>query len=183
MHEPRAEPMEIVESRAQLERTPAVFDALFAGASREAVVTPYAEGSFSAYNVLGHLIIGEKEDWIPRTRIILEHADAEPFPPFDWTAKIDPDAGPPVDELLAEFADLRAENLRTLNGLAITDSQLDLKGAHPVFGTVTLREMLSVWAVHDLHHIAQACKGLACHFKPRVGPWAPGTGILQPPER
>jgi len=114
-----------------LERTPSVLSALLGGVDRSLATTPYADGAFSPYHVVGHLIIGERTDWIPRARIILEHGPSRPFEPFGHTSTIEPAAGPPLEDLLAEFAALRAESLEALRSFDLDADALALEGTHP----------------------------------------------------
>ena len=171
----------LVEARSTIVRTPGTLRALLDGVSDEVATRRYAPGSFSAYHVLGHLVINEREDWVPRIRIVLEHGDSRPFDAFDHNATIEPEGGPPIAELLEEFVNLRAESVAFLDGLGLTHADLERAGAHPSLGRVTLGELLSAWAVHDLHHTAQICKGLAGRYADRVGAWRDYLGILAPP--
>lgn len=163
----------------QLGATPAVLEGLLKGQPESRVTRRYGPESFSPYHVVGHLIIGERHDWVPRIRHILAHGDAKPFEPFGHESTIDPSSGRPMGELLEEFARLRREGLKTLGELDLEASALATKGSHPKLGVVTLSQLLSTWAAHDLHHIAQVCKGLACGVGGDVGPWAAYLGILR----
>jgi len=161
-----------------LEQTPAVLSALLRGKSSAWLNARKTPDSFSALDVLGHLIHGEKTDWIPRVRIILEHGDRRTFEPFDRFGFQDSIAGKPVGELLDEFSLLRHQGLETLNGLNLTEEQFALPGRHPELGAVTLRNHLANWAVHDLGHIAQIVKTMAGEYRDAVGPWRVYTSIL-----
>ncbi|MCC6987976.1 MAG: DinB family protein [Acidobacteria bacterium] len=156
---------------AILERTPAVFRALLAGLP-DAWITP-TEGpeTFSAFDNLGHVIHGERADWIPRARIILAQNASRTFEPYDRFAQVRESAGKTVAHLLDEFAALRAQNLETLRGWNLTDEQLALQGEHPALGTVTLRQLLSTWVAHDLGHLAQTSRVMAKQYRDAVGPW------------
>ncbi len=163
---------------ATLERTPRVIDALLGGLDEAVVRRRYTGGGFSPYHVVGHLIIGERTDWIPRARIILEHGPARVFDPFDPAATIDP--GPPMAELLETFGRLRAENLAALDAMGLDAASLERQGEHPALGRVTLGQLIATWATHDLHHIAQIAKGLADRNRDEVGPWRAYIGIIPP---
>ena len=154
-----------------LERTPATFRALLAGLP--VVWTAPNEGpdTFSAFDNLGHLVHGERTDWIPRARIILEHGRARPFDPFDRFAQAHESRGKSVNELLDELATLRAENLSTLRGWRLTEHELALEGEHPALGRVTLAQLLATWVVHDLGHLAQTSRVMAKQWREEVGPW------------
>ncbi len=173
----------LADARATIARTPGVLRALLEGLDDAAATRRYAPGSFSPYHVLGHLVINEREDWVPRIRIILEHGEARPFDAFDHNATIEPSDGPPAAELLEEFVNLRAESVAVLDGLSLTAADLERAGTHPSLGRVTLGELVSAWAAHDLHHTSQICKGLAGRYAERVGPWRDDMGILRPPAR
>lgn len=154
-----------------LERTPGVLRALLAGLPDVAVRGNYGPGTWSAYEVVGHLIIGERLDWIPRARIILEHGTARAFDPFPHDATIRPDSGRSLARLLDEFESLRLESLRALAAKNLCDADLGRRGLHPALGEVTLGQLLTTCAAHDLHHIRQACLALAWSMRDEVGPW------------
>jgi len=154
-----------------LERTPEALQGLVGGLS-DAWTTPN-EGpeTFSAFDNVGHLIHGERTDWIPRARIILAQRPRRRFEPYDRFAQKRESQGKSVAQLLDEFAQLRSENLTTLRGWHLSEAQLDLQGEHPEFGTVTLRQLLSAWVVHDLGHVAQISRVLAKQYREAIGPW------------
>jgi len=154
-----------------LERTPAVLRTLLADLPSEWTDANEGPESWSAFDVVGHLIHGERTDWIPRARMILEEGRSRPFEPFDRFAQFRDSAGKSLDELLGEFAQLRADSVRTLKGWRLTDEQLALQGEHPVFGAVTLRQLLATWTAHDLSHIAQISRVLTKQYRDAVGPW------------
>jgi hypothetical protein len=161
-----------------LEQTPAVLNSLLRGKSAAWLDARRSPDSFSAIDVLGHLIHGEKTDWIPRVRIILEHGDTRTFEPFDRFGFHESNAGKSVGELLDEFSHLRRQSLETLKSLNLTEEQFALPGRHPELGPVTLGNHLANWAVHDLGHIAQIVKTMACEYRDAVGPWRAYTTIL-----
>lgn len=127
--------------------------------------------TWSPYDVLGHLVHGERTDWIPRARLILDHADAVPFERFDRFAQFRESAGKTLPQLLDTFASLRQANLQTLQGLAIGASQLDRPGRHPELSGVTLRQLLATWVAHDLDHVVQVARVMASQYADEVGPW------------
>jgi len=156
---------------AVLERTPSVLRALLDGLPREWTEPNEGPDTFSAFDNVGHLIHGERTDWIPRARIILAQGPNRRFCPFDRFAHERESAAKTLATLLDEFEDLRRENLATLQGWALTDAQLALEGEHPELGTVTLRQLLSCWVAHDLGHIAQISRVMAKQYRDAVGPW------------
>ena len=162
---------DLAEAMAILRRTPAVLDEWLRGLSDEWVMENEGPETFSPFDVVGHLIHGEKADWIGRARIILEQGESRPFDPFDRFAMYEESKGKTLPDLLDEFAALRAENLVALEGMALTDEELDRTGRHPELGAVTLRQLLATWTVHDLSHIAQIARVMAKQYKTEVGPW------------
>jgi hypothetical protein len=156
---------------AILERTPSVLRAWLSGLP--ATWTDATEGadSWSPFVIVGHLIHGERTDWIPRARIILAQGGDRRFPPFDRFAQFREIAGKSLLDLVAEFSQIRAENLNTLAAWKLTDAQLELSGEHPEFGPVTLRQLLATWVAHDLGHIAQIARVMAKQYRDSVGPW------------
>jgi DinB superfamily len=167
----------IDETRDVLRRTPDVLRALLGGLPNAWTGTPDAPGGWRPRDVLGHLISGELEDWIPRTQRILDHGTAKAFDPFDRFAHEGRNDEATLDQLLDQFADLRATNLAALEAL-VTDADLDRRGLHPSLGEGTRRELLATWAVHDLDHVAQVYAGMAGSYDAEVGPWKTYLGIL-----
>ena len=127
--------------------------------------------TWSPFDVIGHLIHGERTDWVPRVKIILEHGDARAFDTFDRFAQFAASEGRTLDSLLDEFARLRRDNLKELASLRLSDADLDRRGRHPAFGSVTLRQLLATWVAHDLDHVAQIARTLARQYADEVGPW------------
>lgn len=162
-----------------LERTPAVLCAWLDGLGEAWLAADEGPGTFSPKEVVGHLLHGEEADWIPRARMILEHGEARAFEPFDRFAQRELLARHSTEELTAKFAALRAANLSTLRGWRLTPAQLALRGRHPAFGTVTLGQLLSTWAVHDLGHLAQIARVMAKRYAADVGPWAEYLPVLR----
>jgi hypothetical protein len=154
-----------------------VLGALLTGLPDRWTSTPDIDGGWRPHDVLGHLISGELDDWMPRTQRILDHGTSVPFDPFDRLAHVERDAGATLDQLIERFAELRIANLAEL-GQLITEADLDLRGTHPSLGEVTLRQLLATWAVHDLDHVAQIYAGLAGSHDADVGPWREYLGIV-----
>lgn len=161
-----------------LERTPRVLDEMLRGLDPAWTEANEGPDTWSPTFVVGHLLHGEEADWIPRARWILDHGESRPFEPFDRTAMLQRYAGWPVEKLLDRFAELRAESLETLRGLRLTDAKLDLPGAHPDFGRVTLRQLLATWVVHDLGHLVQVARTLARQYDEAAGPWRAYLSVL-----
>jgi uncharacterized damage-inducible protein DinB len=161
-----------------LERTPEVLQILLQNLSEEWTHQNEGNDTWSAYDVIGHLIHGELTDWIPRAEIILSNSDNKQFPPFDRFAQFDSSKGKSLHELLSEFSNLRKANLERLRSINITEDKLRMTGIHPAFGEVTLSELLATWVVHDLNHLAQISRVMAKQYKQSVGPWVQYLGVL-----
>ena len=161
----------VAEGIAVLERTPAALRALLAGHGDEWLRCNEGAETWGAFDVVGHLIDGEETDWIPRARIILGNQANRTFVPFDRFRHLERNRGRSIDELLDEFATLRAKNLATLSGWKLSEDQLALTGQHPELGEVTLRQLLATWVAHDLGHIAQIGRVMAKRYREAVGPW------------
>ena len=162
-----------------LRRTPAVLRELLADLPdcwTQAVEGP---GTWSPFDVVGHLINGERTDWLPRVEHILRHGDAMPFPPFDREAMFAASQGLSLSQLLDTFAELRAQNLDRLTELGLTDADLEQRGRHPEFGIVTMRQHLATWVAHDLGHIGQVVRVMARQYSDAVGPWQAYLSILR----
>jgi len=164
---------------ALLERTPSTLDALLRGLP--AAWTESNEGgeSWNVCAVLAHLIHGEYEDWVPRTRHILQLGDTQPFTPFDPAGHVRYGAGKSLPQLLDEFAAARTRSLQELRALNLTAQDFARRGLHPALGSVTLSELLSTWAAHDLNHLHQICRIMAYQVRDAEGPWSQFLGIMQ----
>lgn len=156
---------------AILERTPNTMRALLSGLESQWIDGDEGPDTWSPYVIVGHLNHGERTDWIPRARIILEQGTNRPFTPFDRFAQFEESKGKSLATLLDEFDELRAKNLGILNEWKLTDEQLALEGEHPELGKVTLRQLLATWVGHDLGHIAQTARVMAKQYRDAVGPW------------
>jgi hypothetical protein len=159
------------EATAILARTPATLDALLRGLPDGWIAANEGGETWSPFDVIGHLIHGERTDWMPRARIILEHGDARAFVKFDRFAQFAASEGRTLASLLDELAALREANLRELAALRLTDADLDRLGRHPELGRVTLRQLLATWVAHDLDHVVQISRVLARQYSDEVGPW------------
>lgn len=163
---------------AVLERTPRVLRDLLDGLPEGWVSATEGPDTWSPFDVVGHLIHGERTDWIPRARIILAQGAERRFTPYDRFAQFRESKGKTSGMLLEELASLRAENLATLRSWKLTDAQLALTGEHPALGTVTLRQLLATWVAHDLGHIAQVARVMAKQYREAVGPWREYLPVL-----
>ena len=161
-----------------LAATPGVLRALLAGLPESWLHANEGPETWSPFDIVGHLIHGEKTDWIPRSKHILEGPSTVPFEPFDRFAQFRESRGKSLGTLLEEFEDLRQKNLDELAGLKLGETDLDLEGRHPEFGAVTLRQLLATWVCHDYSHISQIARVLAKRHRGTVGPWARYLSIL-----
>ncbi len=135
--------------------------------------------TWSPFDVIGHLIHGEKTDWIPRAKIILSDLPNKAFVPFDRFAQFENSKGKSLNDLLKEFTELRKANLETLNTMQLDEKKLAMTGIHPEFGPTTLRQLLSTWVAHDLGHIIQISRVMAKNYKDEVGPWKKYLKVMQ----
>ncbi|HRH49919.1 MAG TPA: DinB family protein [Panacibacter sp.] len=154
-----------------LERTPTVIRALLSAASKEWVMNNEGAETFSPYDVVGHLIQGEKTDWPERIKVILEYGTTKTFMPYDRFAMFTESAGKPIAELLNEFEQLRKVNIEWLRSLNLSETDFMKKGNHPTFGEVTLGQLVATWVVHDLTHLSQITRVMAKQYKEEIGPW------------
>jgi CHAD domain-containing protein len=169
----------LAESIALLSRTPATLDALLRGLPDTWVRSNEGDGTWSPYDIIGHLIVGERTDWMTRARIILENGEARPFDRFDRFAQERESQGKSLEQLLDDFARLRKENLAALNAMNLRPNDLARRGTHPALGVVTLSQLLATWAVHDLTHLHQLSRVMARQYREAVGPWTIYLGVLQ----
>ncbi len=163
---------------AILERTPASLAALLEGLPDVWTTATEGDNTWSPYDVIGHLIHGERTDWMPRVRHILA-GETRPFPPFDRTAQFTESHNANLSELLATFNALRRESVAALLSLNLTNEDLSRTGQHPEFGTVTLGQLLATWTVHDLDHVGQIARTMAKIYADAVGPWQAYLSILR----
>lgn len=164
-----------------LRRTPDVIAALIQGLPQELTHSDYGPNTWSAHQVVGHLIWSERTNWMPRLRCILENGENKSFESFDRKGHATLCRENSLESLLAIFRRERDENLRQLAALALTDAQIATRGSHPALGVVTVANLLATWPMHDLNHISQICKAMAFQQKEAVGPWERYLSVLAPP--
>jgi hypothetical protein len=178
----------LAEAIAVLTRIPATLNAMLRGLPNIWVRGNEGKDTWSAYDIVGHLIVAERTDWMPRVRIILENGEARAFDPFDRFAQMrmkemrmkeSQDKSPEMDQLLDDFARLRKESLAALQALDLQPEDLARRGTHPALGVVTLSELLATWAVHDLTHLHQLSRVMAHQYRDAVGPWSVYLGVLK----
>ena len=161
-----------------LERTPIVLEELLQNLSDEWIFSNEGPETWSPFDVVGHLIHGEKTDWISRLNIILSTDQNKTFHPFDRFAQLKESKGKTMNQLLDEFKTLRSKNLEYFKSKKINEADFDLKAIHPSLGEVTLKQLLATWVTHDLGHIAQISRVMAKQYKNEVGPWREYISVL-----
>jgi hypothetical protein len=164
---------------AVLSRTPTALDVMLRDLPESLTRRNEGSGTWTAVDVVGHLIHGEKTDWIPRARLILEHGDSRSFEAFDMQGHVREIEGKSLAELLDEFALLRSANLAALAELKLAPASLERRGKHPSLGPVTLSQLLATWAAHDLTHLHQLSRIMAYQYREAVGPWSAYLGVMQ----
>lgn len=169
---------ELSKSLEILERTPDILKSLLMNLSSDWTTKNEGQDTWSPYDVIGHLIHGEKTDWIPRAKIILSQNEDRQFESFDRFAQYKESQGKSLSQLLDEFETLRTKNLSELQALTISDHDLKREGVHPEFGKVNLGQLLATWTVHDLGHISQITRVMAKQYTNEVGPWKNYLSIL-----
>jgi hypothetical protein len=164
---------------ALLERTPAALNALLRDLPEAWSFENEGENSWSPFDIVGHLIYCERTDWMPRARIILQFGESRRFEPFDRFGQVHESRGKSMEQLLDEFARLRADNVAELRTMNLKPEHLALRGQHPAFGAVTLSQLLATWAAHDLTHLHQISRVMAHQYRDAVGPWSEYLGVMQ----
>lgn len=162
-----------------LARTPNVLRELLAGLPGVWVVATEGPDSWSPYDIVGHLIHGERTDWLLRAEIILQEGESRPFPTFDRFAQFEASRGKTIEELLDTFAELRAANLDRLRALGLGAEHLGRRGLHPELGPVRLEQHLATWVAHDLSHIGQVVRVMGRAYAAEVGPWRAYLPMLE----
>jgi hypothetical protein len=166
-----------------LARTPAVLDGLLRDLPEAWTSTNEGADTWSPFDVVGHLIHGERTDWMPRVEHLLAHGESVPFPVFDRFAQFEASKGQSLARLLDTFADLRRDSLQRLSALNLTASDLARTGRHPEFGTVTLSQHLATWVAHDLDHLVQIARCMGRQYSDAVGPWRRYLRVMRDIER
>jgi hypothetical protein len=164
---------------ALLTRTPVALNALLRDLPEIWTLRNEGESTWSAFDVIGHLIHGERTDWMPRVRMVLQFGETQTFAPFDRSGHMREFQGKLLGQLLDEFTRLRSENLNELRALKLRREDLERRGRHPALGVVSLSELLATWAVHDLTHLHQISRVMAHQYREAVGPWSGYLGVLQ----
>jgi hypothetical protein len=162
-----------------LARTPAAFNALLRELPETWTLRNEGENTWSAFDIVGHLIYAERADWMPRVKMVLEFGEGQTFESFDRWGHARESQSKSLGQRLDEFAGLRSENLRELGALNLRQEDLELRGRHPSLGVVTLSQLLATWVAHDLTHLHQISRVMAHQYREVVGPWSAYLGVLQ----
>jgi len=162
-----------------LARGPGALDALLRGLPETWTSRNEGENTWSALDVVEHLIHAERTDWMARARMVLQFGESQTFEPFDRRGYPRESRSKPLEQLLDEFAGLRSESLSELRALNLGQEDLERRGRHPALGVVTLSELLATWAIHDLTHLHQISRIMAHQYRDAVGPWREYLGVLQ----
>jgi len=171
-------PFNLQETIALLSRTPASLNALLRDLPQSWTLGREGTNTWSPFDIVGHLIHGERTDWMPRARMILEKGETRAFDPFDRLAQERESQGKSLPQLLDEFAQLRSENLDVIRAMNLRPEDFSRRGRHPALGVVTLSELLATWAIHDLTHLHQLSRVMAYQYREAVGPWSAYLGVL-----
>ena len=171
--------LELEGAKGIVQRTPDVLDALLRALPDPWVHENEGPGTWSSFDVVGHLIEAEATNWIPRIRHLITHGESLVFPPFDRFGFVEKSKGKRMAEMLDTFRDARARSLHALDDMRLTTGDLERRGRHPEFGPVTLGQLVATWAVHDLNHLGQIVDVLARQHTGTVGPWRAFLGILE----
>lgn len=169
---------DLQQTTAVLARTPAALNALLRDLPETWTSRNEGGKTWSPFGIVGHLIHGERTDWMPRARMILDQGESRAFDPFDRLAQERESQGKSLPQLLDEFARLRVENLNDLRAMNLQPKDFDRRGRHPALGVVTLSQLLATWAVHDLTHMHQLSRVMAYQYRDAVGPWKEYLGVL-----
>jgi len=169
----------LLQTIALLTRTPATLNALLRDLPKTWTFRNEGGNTWSALDVVGHLIHGERTDWMPRAKMVLQFGETKAFEPFDRVGHVRESQSKSLVQLLDEFARLRSENLDELRALNLRQEDLKRRGRHPALGVVTLSELLAAWATHDLTHLHQISRIMAHQYREAVGPWSAYLGVLQ----
>lgn len=166
------------DSLSLLSRTPAALDALLRDLPDAWTRRGEGDKTWTAFDVVGHLIHCEHTDWMPRARMILQSGEARPFEPFDRWGHVAAVQGKSLSQLLDELSSVRAENVAEVRRWHLGPDELSLRGLHPALGPVTLSELLATWAAHDLTHLHQIARVMAHQYQDTVGPFAKFLGVM-----
>lgn len=169
---------ELTNTIVLLERTPACLNALLRGLPPMWTAANEGGATWDVRKVVAHLVHCEHDDWMPRVRVILEKGETEAFAPLDREASARSGDGKALEQLLDEFAQQRAQNMSELQSRRLTAEDLNRRGRHPVLGAVTLSQLLATWAAHDMTHLHQISRIMACQYREAVGPWVRFLGVL-----
>lgn len=157
-------PFDTHSSISVLRRTPTTLRSWLSGLPSVWVDAAEQKGGWSPVDLVGDLLHRERTDWIPSARIILAQGADKRFEPYDREPVFLESTGKALDAMLDEFVALRTVNIETLIAWRLSEAQLALEGEHPVFGMLTVRQLLATWVAHDLGHIAKVAKVMMAQY-------------------
>lgn len=152
-----------------LQNTPKTLESLFKDTSEIWRTHNEGKDTWSPTQVIQHLILAEKNNWIPRINIILSDTGNKEYKIFERMEESTKVTD--INDLLDEFKSIRGKNIEILKSKKIGRDDLTKTGIHPEFGRVTLAQQISTWCVHDLSHISQICRVMAYQYRDEIGPW------------
>ncbi len=162
-----------------IERTPNAIRALTEGLSEDWTHENEGPNTWSVFDIVGHLVHGEKTDWITRVNIILNDSENKEFEAFDRYAQMESSKGKTLSNLLDEFEEARRKNIALIKEKQIKPDDFSKTGIHPSYGEVNLQQLMATWVVHDLNHIAQINRVMAKQYTNFVGPWFEFLRVLK----
>jgi len=162
-----------------LSRTPDALNALLRDLPDTWTHRNEGQNTWSAYEIVAHLIDAERTNWIPRARMVLQLGETQAFPPFDRGGHIRESQDKSLGQLLDEFARVRSESLDELRSLNLRQEDFERRGRHPALGIISLSQLLATWATHDLTHLHQISRVMAYQYRETVGPWSKFLGVLK----
>lgn len=172
-------PHNLDDTIALLAQTPTALNSLLRDLPECWTLANEGEGTWSAFDIVGHLLFAEGNNWVARTKFILDFGETQAFPSFNRLGQVEASRGKSLAQLLDEFARARSVSLAELRGLNLRPEDLDRRGLHPSLGTVTLSQLLATWAAHDLTHVHQLTRLMAHQYRDEVGPFSRFLGVLK----
>lgn len=154
-----------------LNNTPDVLLALLHDLDEEWTNKNEGENTWTAKEVLAHLIVLEETGWLPRVKVILNSGAGEKLAPINMESHFDLAKNTTLEELLSKFRAIRQHQLKELSGLHLSESDFQKTAEHPVLGTITVQQIIATWVTHDLTHTAQISRVMAKQYINAIGPF------------
>ena len=162
-----------------LENTPFVISSLLNNLSDEWILFNEGENTWTAKEVVAHLIICEETDWLPRMKIILCESPNKTFVQIDMFAHFDLAKCNSLLYLIDNLKLLRASAVKEIKTFNLQEKDFQKSANHPKLGEVNLQQLIAAWVTHDLTHIAQIARILAKQNKENVGAFSTFLNILK----